>query len=372
MGETKMKWTFLLTVVLVFCANFPLLYALKSDGFRLVGDLWGLSPHQFFFCAFVFPFAAFGTMWALELLIRVGLLVPEDTPVRGLFDHWVLMPLAALALACILTGFDYWSGARSLDKLTPAYARTALRAIGEIDERVGELSSDDDIKREWQKVRSAANRAASLKAPSNVEPSVWLASLEAPQRLRVMLDAERQRRLFLLDTDLYVISVFQVAASVGVGITTLFVSALALATMWTGSASGTALISLHKITTLCSVSIAAFAIYMVCYHHYRTNLVKYAGDYGTTYPHVIVGAFCVLALVALSTGTSEASSTLLSAARLAPFVTTVLFAILEGVLFPAMNNLIGTNTNFGTQAVLVIALLTLYGIIFWAIHLIKS
>jgi hypothetical protein len=361
-----MVWCLFATACAFAMANAPLLYCLlRSHGPNLVGKLWGYSPQQFFFCLFIFPFGALATFWALTtLLTEVGPLVNETAPIRPLYDHWVLCPLAAMALACILTGLDYWSSARSLDKLRPEYSRLALSTLEDLHDQVSATPATgrDELLREFSR-----NATQALKVPpkSSTKVAEWLQAQNAPQRLGVLLDADLQRKLSLLEPNLYVISLFQVAATVGVGITLMFVALIGFSTHAQAAYMSGGAESLGKVLNLCSLGVVAFGLYAICYQQYRLQISELVGKYSSTNPHYFVAFAVIAVLLTLSLANPEKSVSLVAvAARFGPLIALGSLTVVERTQQAAVRSLIGMDTNFGTQAMVAVTLGTFFSCLF--------
>ena len=358
----EMIWCLFATACAFGMANAPLLYCLlRSHGPSLVGRLWGYSPEQFFFCLFIFPFGALATFWALiSLLTEVGPLVPETATIRPLYDHWVLCPLAALALACILTGLDYWSSARSLDKLKPEYSRLALNALGDLRDQLSAtpITGRDELLRQFSQKATQAVKQRPKPSTKLVE---WFQAQNEPQRLGILLDADLQRRLSLLEPNLYVISLFQVAATVGVGITLMFCSLITFITKTQAAYMPGGAEALGKALNLCSLGIVAFGLYAICYQQYRFQLTEFVGRYSSTNPHYFVIFAVIIMLFALSLANPEKGVSLIAiAARFGPLIAFGSATVLERTQQAAVRSIIGMDTNFGTQAIVAVVLGTFF------------
>src|SRR5689334_2684502 len=133
-----MSWVIAFTVIFYAIANAPFFYALFCvHGWRESGVLWGYSPHQFLFCLLVFPFACFATLAALySLLSMIAPRLPDEFAGKWFSDNWPAVLLIGIAVCSVITVADYFSSARSLDKLERPYARAAIDALQNLNEKL--------------------------------------------------------------------------------------------------------------------------------------------------------------------------------------------------------------------------------------------
>jgi hypothetical protein len=193
----------------------------------------------------------------------------------------------------------------------------------------------------------------------------WLQAQDGPQRLGILLDAGLQRRLSLLEPDLYVISLFQVATTVGVGITLMFVALIAFSTHAQAATMPGGAEALGRVLNLCSLGVVAFGLYAICYQQYRFQLSELVGKYSSTNPQYLVAFAVIFVLLTLSLANPEKSVSLVAiAARFGPLIALGSLTLFERTQQTAVRSLIGMDTNFGTQAMVAVVLGTFFSCLF--------
>ena len=354
-----MGWVFVCTATVTLIANLPLLYSCGYvHGWRGVAALWGFSPHQFLYCLLAFPFSAFGAFTSLHILLsRLGPRPELDSDGRWLIENWLAVLLLGLGLSSFVAVADYFGSARSLDKLQPMYAATAINALKDLNERVDAVkkADRDDIREKL--IHDGRAEKANLSPPTSTDPattSTWLTQLPPETAIQVIFDPHWQRRLRILNEPLYALSLIQVVVSIFVGFCALFSAAFCIHVIRAiPELQKTA--DLHAAVTSVSYGIFFFGLYPICYQQYRAEIEAFAGSGFTTLQQYFVAGLVLIVLsvlLALSFPTTAASGALI--ARVLPILVIGLGLDAERRGPQVLRRLIGIETNTGTQVILAI------------------
>jgi len=359
-GFNTLFCAILFTVIAYVLANFPLVYSLiyvhRKAG---IAELWGYSPHQFFFLVFIFPLSAFVTFLGLHLMVkRIGPIIPDAFAIKWAFDNWVILLLFGLCLASMITIVDYFCSARSIDKLTPAYARRTLDAVQKVTESINAYKKEERNDERERLIAEAIKAKETLTPPPQDTPGAvarWLDTLPPPVVLQVVMDAGQQRRLHLLDSTLYPLNVLQVLIGLFVGISTFIMAVGVIYIMSVLNATARTSIEFDRVANAAFYAVFFFGFYVICYQQYLSEIATVAGSRFSSKPQVAVGLFVITLMILLTVlDPSKSNLPRFILLRIFPLIAMLSAIIVEWSGPQLLRQFIGIEVNFATQIFLII------------------
>lgn len=364
-----MRWVIAWALCICIIVNLPLLSMLASQASRsALSALWGYSPHQFFFCLVVFPFACITSLTSLYILVtRLGSDWPEGLRGYAFLQNWPAALLIGVCLSSLVTFADYFSSARSLDKLSPSISAIATRSFQKIDEALNKIplaqrdGARDDL------IQKALQAKRDLNPPSfkdTGEVARWLQGLSPELVVQIVTDASLQRQLKMLDQRTYSLSILQVFVSVFVGTVALFSAAVCFHIIHHAQTSA----AIWEARNAAFNAVFFFGFYSICYQQYRNEIEFYGVSGSTTLQQFFVGAIVIgllIALGALDINKEHVGPQFVERCLPLIIVSIGIGAEIHGAKL--LRALIGAKTNWGTQFILAFVIIACGIFVGWQI-----
>lgn len=352
-----MFWVVFGTAISYLIVNLPLVYSLTNvHGFSGISKLWGYAPNQFLFLAVFFPFATFCTLNALAILVgNVRGDISPSSKIRFTLDQWPAFLLAAIAVVAILSIAVYFSSSMSLDKLRTDYAMRAIDSMQMIDQRlqgVDASNRDSELEKIISDGKKESDSIVISDNDSDQVVSEKLQNLSPEAFLQVMQKPAYQLRSHIIDSTIQTLNVFQLFVA-------LLIAALGLVGAYycvivakeVGKDNQDLLLAVNSIF----FALLYFAIYPICFNQYREQISRYIGSGNTVLQGFIAGVLIIIIVFWLNSQFSSYQVFSLSALlRYVPLVIIGTGYVSEVIRPEITEQLIGKNTNWGIQTIVII------------------
>lgn len=369
-----MVWVIIFTIVSVILANAPLLYIIFRVHYPSgLSVLWGYAPNQFFFPLIAFPMAAFATFIAMKLILstlQAQELTSHHPVIRWSVDNWIVICLIGIILTSTICIIDYFSSAKTFDKLKPVYAQKAVIAAKEVRQTILAMPMDNrsesrrELIRDWRNEKKTV--LVDLKNSNDLERDIL--ALPAGIYLQIIQDPILQRNLHLMNTTVHALNVVQLFVSFLTSYCALFATILCVYLFKTNEFS-IKIPEAQKALSAVFFAITFFSLFPVFYAQQREEIEYLVGTGYTIMPHVFTGLIAITVLTTLaSLGYVENNWFNLIAARIIPILFIAIGFGVNFLPYHPLKQITGVEANWGTRVLLVICFLiswVLIGLHLW-------
>jgi len=335
-----MLWVLSFTVAIWISANLPMIYLLftniRQKNLAQFWQLWRLAPNQFLFMTLVFPFAVFATFTCVYILVtRVSIDLPTSYPLKFFFyDNWAGVALIAAMIASLVALITYSYSGFSLDKLKPEYVTRAVSIV-----------------------INGSPPTSSITLPENLSLN-GLSSLNDNQYVLAVSDRNTQMHLQLLNPTTQALNVLQAFLGTFVGVVAaISVGLLCHLVVFGKMGNNTYVI---QCATAITWSIVFFSIFPIFFSIYRNSVYKLTNIQTSALLDILSLIAIVVLLIAIRMIFPSSRDNLVTIITNFLPVLAVGGSYLSEIKWPGIvNNIVGINSNTGTQAIFAVIFLML-------------
>ena len=299
---------------------------------------------------------------ALRILVTdVRQNLPSTSTMRYVLDQWPAFFLVGVMVVAILSLAVYFFSSMSLDKLQPDYAMRAINSMETIDNRFEGLD-DKDKSLAMEKMINAARKQGDEFDLSNVNNSdigQRLDSLSPEVYLQVIQKPAYQLRSNIINPTVHALNIFQLFTSLMVAFFTVVLAAFCVYIAKDIGYPEANLPSLGSAFSSLYYAIFFFSLYSICFFQYSYQITKYIGSGNTVMQGILAAIVILIVLLWLN---SVQNTQLLSIGTMMRFIPIFIIGTgyaSEALLPQTMQQLIGKDTNWGIQIIIVTLTLAL-------------